>query len=213
MKFVMSYSCGKDSTLALHKMISDGHTPVGLLVMMNTNVERSFFHGADTSLLERYSKALEIPLILCPTNGNDYHLALEKGLMKAMDMGAEVACFGDIDIEGNRQWEEERCKNVGLPAVFPLWHKDRKENVHEVVKLGYKCVIKTVNINLLPENLLGKIIDSAVIECMEKQGIDICGENGEYHTLVVDGEIFKKPLDYKIGKILNFGDYSAIEII
>lgn len=104
MKFVMSYSCGKDITLALHKMISLGHLPIGLIVMVNKNVNRSFFHGADYNLLEAYSDSLGIPLITCVTDGDDYHLALEKGLLKAMSMGAETACFGDIDIEANRKW-------------------------------------------------------------------------------------------------------------
>ncbi len=213
MKFVMSYSCGKDSTLALHKMISLGHSPVGLIVMVNKSVNRSFFHGADYTLLEAYSDALGIPLITCATNGDDYHLALETGLRKATSMGAEAACFGDIDIERNRKWAEDRCKNVGISPLFPLWHKDRKENVYEIISLGYKCIIKTVNKNLLPEYLLGTTVNLETIEILEKKGIDICGENGEYHTLVVDGPLFKKPLKYTTGRILRFGDYPTIEIL
>ncbi|MGI6094095.1 MAG: diphthine--ammonia ligase [Lachnospiraceae bacterium] len=212
MKFVMSYSCGKDSTVALHKMIAQGHTPVGLLVMVNESVGRSFFHGADEVLLERYSKALDLPLIRCVTNGENYHIALEEGLKKAIEMGAEAACFGDIDIEGNRSWGEERCRNVGIPAIFPIWHRDRKENVYEIVDLGYRCIIKSLNKNLLPQELLGRAIDREVIQIMEEAGIDICGENGEYHTLVVDGPIFKHPLPYKTGEILSFGDYPVIDV-
>ena len=99
MKFVMSYSCGKDSTLALHKLIKAGHEPVGLLVMVNKDMDRSWFHGADHRLLEKFSKALEIPLLLCPSGGDEYHLEFEKGLKRAMELGAEMAGFGDIDIK------------------------------------------------------------------------------------------------------------------
>lgn len=212
MNFVMSYSCGKDSTLALHKMIAAGHTPLALLVMFNENAQRSFFHGADRTLLERYSDALGLPLILRPTDGKDYHLSMEEGLRQARDMGAEAACFGDIDITGNRQWSEARCERVGLKGEFPLWHRDRRENVREVVALGYRCLIKTVNQRLLPPSLLGRMLDEETIEVMARRGVDICGENGEYHTLVVDGPIFHHPVDYQLGQVLHFGDYPAIDI-
>lgn len=208
----MSYSCGKDSTLALHKMILQGHTPVALLVMVNENVDRSFFHGADYDMLQAYSKALDVPVLITPSEGENYHIAMEESLRKAKDMGAEVACFGDIDIEDNRKWAEERCKNAKLDAVFPLWHRDRAENVYELIELGYKCLIKSVNNTLLPKNILGKYIDEKSIEIMQTSGIDICGENGEYHTLVVDGPVFKTKLPYQTGKVLDFGDFSIIDV-
>ena len=83
MQFVMSYSCGKDSTLALHKMVEAGHTPVALLVMFHEGQERSWFHGVDRPLLERIAAALELPLLLCPSTGEAYHLAFEEGLRRA----------------------------------------------------------------------------------------------------------------------------------
>ena len=212
MKFVMSYSCGKDSTLALHKMIEMGGEPVGLIVMVNKDVERSFFHGADYKMLESYSECLNIPINSVPAIGEMYHIKMEEALRKAKSIGAEFACFGDIDIEDNRAWCEERCKETGLGAVFPLWHNDRSDNVKELIDLGYKCLIKSINNTLLPKSLLGRIIDYDVVEIMKQHGIDICGENGEYHTLVVDGPIFKSPIRYKTGDILDFGDYSVIEV-
>jgi len=212
MKFVMSYSCGKDSTLALHKMIEQGNEPVALLVMVNEKAERSFFHGANYVMLEEYSKSLDLPLLITPSDGENYHLAMEESMRKAKTLGAEVACFGDIDIEGNRKWAEERCGNAEIEAVFPLWHRNREENVYELIKLGYKCLIKSINNTLIPKSLLGKYVDEIAIEEMRKCGIDICGENGEYHTLVVDGPVFKTPLIYQTGEILDFGEFSIIDV-
>ena len=212
MKFAMSYSCGKDSTLALHKMLEAGNEPVALIIMVNENADRSYFHGADYAMMESYSEALNIPLIITPTKGEDYHLAMEESLKKAKQMGAEAACFGDIDLEGNREWSEMRCERVGLTAVFPLWQKDRAENVKELIGLGYQCLIKSINNTLLPESILGRVIDDHVIRIMEECKIDICGENGEYHTLVVDGPIFRKPLGFQTGEVLRFGDYSVIDV-
>jgi len=212
MKFVMSYSCGKDSTLALHNMIAQGHQPVALITMVNEDSDRSFFHGADQKMLQAYSEALEIPLLMTKSSGEHYHLAIEQSLREAVLLGAETACFGDIDIEGNRAWCEERCRNAGIKPVFPLWHKDRSDNVYELIRLGYKCVIKSINNTLLPKELLGKIIDYEVIEIMRNCNIDICGENGEYHTLAVDGPVFHKPVKVHTGEILDFGDFSVIDI-
>lgn len=212
MKFVMAYSCGKDSTLALHHMIAQGNDPVALITMVNEAEERSFFHGADLQMLQAYSKALNIPILITPATGDTYHLEMEKSLRKAVSLGAEIACFGDIDLEGNRAWGEERCKNAGIQAVFPLWQKNRTENVYELIGLGYQCLIKSINHTLLPREVLGRILDAETIDLMKRCGIDVCGENGEYHTLVVDGPIFCTPLTYKTGEILNFNDFSVIEV-
>ena len=211
-KFVMSYSCGKDSTLALHKMIAAGNVPVALIVMVNKNMDRSFFHGADRAMLNRYSEALDIPMIEAETDGMDYHIKMEAALKESIAMGADLACFGDIDIEGNRLWSEERCKNAGIDTVFPLWHIGREDNVRELLSLGYKCLIKSINNSLLPKSILGKTMDDEVISVMEQAKIDICGENGEYHTLVLNGPVFKQPVNLKAGEILDFGDYSVIDV-
>lgn len=212
MKFVMAYSCGKDSTLALHHMIAQGNDPVALITMVNEAEERSFFHGADLQMLQAYSKALNIPILITPATGDTYHLEMEKSLRKAVSLGAEIACFGDIDLEGNRAWGEERCKNAGIQAVFPLWQKNRTENVYELIGLGYQCLIKSINHTLLPREVLGRILDAETIDLMKRCGIDVCGENGEYHTLVVDGPVFCNPLAYRTGEILNFNDFSVIEV-
>ncbi len=211
-KFVMSYSFGKDSTLALHKMISLGNIPIGLMVMTNEEDGRSFFHGAGGRLTADYEDALKIPVKRVFCEGKSYHLGMEAALKDMKNEGAEIACFGDIDIESNRRWSEERCESAGIGAVFPLWHRDRKENVREIIELGYKCIIKSVNNTLLPKTLLGKFLDEETLNIMEEYGIDVCGENGEYHTLTVDGPVFKRPVVFERRKILDFGDYSVIDV-
>lgn len=211
-KFVMSYSCGKDSTFALHKMKAAGNIPVGLLVMVNEENGRAFFHGANRDMIRDYEEALEIPVKRICSAGENYHLRMEEALKAMKNEGAEAVCFGDIDIERNRRWSEERCENAGLSSVFPLWHADRKENVREIIALGYKCLIKSVNNTLLPKSLLGRFIDDETLRIMEGCGADVCGENGEYHTLAIDGPVFRKPVGFRLGKILDFGDYSVIDV-
>ncbi len=212
MKFVMSYSCGKDSTLALHKMVEQGHTPVGLLVMINRDQERSWFHGVDEPLLTEIADALSLPLIECPSSGEEYHLALEEGLRHAQKLGAELCAFGDIDVEENAAWSRARCDAVGMRYAFPLWQMDREQVLMEFLGLGYQAVVKCVRNGVLSKELLGKTLDQQMLSVLRESGADICGENGEYHTLVVDGPLFRHPVRYQTKQVLDFGNISAINI-
>ena len=111
----MSYSCGKDSTLALHKMLAAGHEPAALVVMFNESAGRSYFHGADRPMLEAYGRALGLPVRPVPTAGETYHLAMETALVRiTRETWAEAVCFGDIDIQANRDWCEARARAAGL---------------------------------------------------------------------------------------------------
>lgn len=212
MQFVMSYSCGKDSALALHRMVRKGHSPVALLVMLNEELDRSWFHGVDRALLEDISDALGIPLLPVSSPGDSYHTRMEEALVKAAGMGAQCCAFGDIDIAENRAWCQARCDAVGMPAEFPLWQGDREALTREGISLGYRALIKCIRNSDLPRSLLGRYLDGQALEVMRSRGIDLCGENGEYHTLVVDGPLFRRPVRVAHNEILDFGNISAINI-
>lgn len=197
MKFIMSYSCGKDSTLALSRMIDKGNTPIGLLVTVDKDNNRSFFHGVPEELLNQVSESLSIDLMLVKCEGNDYEKEFEETLKKAKEKGAEACVFGDIDIEAHRKWCEDRCKLVGLEAIFPLWQEDREQLTYEFIDIGFKAVIKNVQLKSLNEEFLGKILSKDVVEKIKETGSDPCGENGEYHTFVFDGPIFKYAIKFE----------------
>lgn len=212
MKVAVSYSFGKDSTLALHRICEQGHTPVALIVMVNPSYDRSWFHGVDHYFMERIGEVLRIPLICCETEGETYHTALEDGIRRAKQLGIQACVFGDIDIEEHALWCRERCRHTSVQPLFPLWHHPRKELVQEVIDLGYQARIKCIRNDLLPESLLGKTLDRAIIQELENSGVDVCGENGEYHTLVTDGPLFHHPVATETGEILQFGKVSAVEL-
>lgn len=213
MKFVMSFSGGKDSILALHKMIEAGHEAVALLVMFKEQEERSWVHGLDVPMLEAIAGAMNIPLLCCHADMKTYAEDMERYLKKAQEMGAEACAFGDIDIEDHRKWDEERCTAVGMKAFLPLWGCDRTENVREVIRQGYRCVIKCVRNGMLPESLLGKNLSEEVLEEMKKYDVDLCGENGEYHTVVVDGPLFKHPVELQEKGIVHLEYVTAVELV
>lgn len=199
MKFVMAFSCGKDSTYALDQMIKEGNEPVALIVACNKFSQRSLFHGADEKMMDAYSEALGFPCIKTFTDGEDYSEQFEEGLKKAKELGAEAACFGDVLLLSSKKWNEGRAKAAGLEPIFPLWKKDTEEIVKAELSAGYRCLIKVVDTDTAPEGLLGKYLDDSVLQILEENEADPCGENGEYHTFVLDGPIFKHPIDVKIG--------------
>ncbi|MCL2362394.1 MAG: hypothetical protein FWC73_11355 [Defluviitaleaceae bacterium] len=134
MKFVASYSGGKDSILAIHKAIQKGHTPIFLFTTYNIDEARSFFHGIPEPILDSVAGSLGIPILLVKTKGEDYQQNFEKTLLHAKTLGAEACVFGDIDIEEHRRWPSERCNNTGLEPLFPLWGEAREKVVYDFMK-------------------------------------------------------------------------------
>jgi diphthine-ammonia ligase len=212
LNFIMSYSCGKDSALALDRMVHAGHRCLGLLVMVNREQERSWFHGVDRPLLNEIASALELPLFCCDSAGEDYHLAMEEGLRRAKELGAEACCFGDIDAEDNARWCRERCEHTGLVPQFPLWGGGHRQLAEETLQRGYRALVKCVRNDCLPQELLGRPLTPQLLTEMERLGVDPCGEGGEYHTLVVDGPLFCRPVDIVCKAVLDFGRISAVDI-
>ena len=211
-KFAMSYSCGKDSALALHRMKELGHKPVALIITVNEEQCRSWFHGVDDELMDCISKALDIPLIKSRSKGEDYTEKLEQAMKSAKDMGAEAVVFGDIDIDDHFKWCSDRCENVGLKAVFPLWGEKRDALVQESIELKYSSYIKCIRKDVLSTDILGKRLTKETIDEIINSGVDACGENGEYHTLVIDGPIFKSKVDVVLESIIEWEKHAAIDI-
>lgn len=198
-KFALSFSGGKDCTLALYRMLKAGHVPVCLMTTFNLNKDRSWFHSIPKKLLSDISDSLQIPLklIIC-REGDDYTKAYDQALIACKNEGADTCVFGDIDLQAHRDWCEERCNNAGLQAVLPLWREDREILVREFIAAGFTAVIKTVRRKELNEQMLGKILTYELVDEIKKLGADPCGENGEYHTVVTAGPIFSYPVNYKI---------------
>lgn len=194
MNFVLSFSGGKDSVLALHELVAAGHVPVALMAVVREEAGRTWTHGIDFTLLAAMAEALDVPLLRCAAGAETYNADVERTLLAAGAMGAEACAFGDIDLIEHRAWDEERCAAVGLAPLLPLWGRDREENVRRAVELGYVCVIKCVRSGVLPPSLLGRPLSEEVLDEMRSYGVDLCGEGGEYHTIVVDGPLFRRPV-------------------
>lgn len=196
-KFVLSYSGGKDCILALYRKINEGSVPVALLTTVKKSSDETWTHGLSFDLLEQVSKSLELPILYAQCDVSEYEDKFEEKLREAKEMGATSVVYGDIDIEHHRRWGIDRAEHTGLDYEFPLWQEDREKLVHEVIDSGFKAVIKKVNLDYMSEDFLGKTLTKELIEKIKSTGSDACGENGEYHTFVVDGPIFDYKIDIK----------------
>lgn len=211
-KVVVSFSGGKDSTLSLYRMIKEGYTVVGLLVTFDDQ-NNSCFHKIPKAILKEISNELEIPLIEVDcSNGKIYEEEFERALKKSKNMGAEICVFGDIDIEAHKKWGLDRCNAAGIKGKFPLWQEERESLTNEFINCGFKAVIKKINLKMLGEEFLGKELTKEIVNELKNLGCDPSGENGEYHTLVFDGPIFKQEVKFnKMNKEI-VGEYGYLTI-
>ena len=213
MKFAVSYSGGKESALAVYRAVKQGHESIALITTFNTDIGRSHFHCISEEVLESVSNSLNIPLWLVKTSGAEYALNFEKALSQAKEQGAQACVFGDIDIEGHLKWCSERCAKAGIEPLFPLWGEDRKKIVHEVIDDGFIANISVINSELLSGDLLGRQLTKDVADRIAAQGADICGENGEYHTFVSAGPIFRHPVGFSFGEKSVRDGYSILPVL
>ena len=194
-KFIVSYSGGKDSALALHRIIKEGHIPIALLITYNPDAGRSWFHGIPPTLLDDVADALNIPVhkIACG-GGDDYNAKFIAALKEEQENGADVCAAADIDL------------------YHPLWQESREALVKECIREGFIAHITTLDTARLSEKHLGKVLSEEEIKEIAAEGADACGENGEYHTFVSDGPIFRRPVDFAFGEPIRNGSYAALPL-
>lgn len=212
-KFVASYSGGKDSILALTRTIEAGMEPAALLITYNTDAGRSWFHGITKDLLQVVERSLNIPIICIETSGEAYAQQFQAALEAQKRQGVEVCVFGDIDLEDHLQWCRGVCQKSGIEPCFPLWQEPRRELVQEFIKRGFTAKITVVNTGLLSDKHLGMVLSEDVLCSIEAEGADACGENGEYHTIVLDGPLFAFPLPVEFGHQLNMGKLAVLPVL
>jgi uncharacterized protein (TIGR00290 family) len=124
------------------------------------------------------------------------------GIMQGFkDEGIDYSIFGDIFLEDLKVYREGQLAKVGMQGVFPIWKRDTTDLVKEFIALGFKAVLVCVNEKQLDKSFAGRLIDESFLNDLPT-GVDPCGENGEYHSFVFDGPIFKNPIPIKLGEVV-----------
>lgn len=201
-----SWSGGKDSCFALMQAINEGHQLRAVVNMMNENGRISRSHGLPLSVLQQQADNLGVPLTAIPTSWNDYRDNFIEALQTVKQQyQVQAMVFGDIDLQPHRDWEEAVCAEAGLQALLPLWQRHRRALVNEMISSGIETIIVSCNTQM-GEHFLGRTITHALADELEAAGIDACGENGEYHTVVINCPLFKTAVHLpQYDKVLHEG--------
>jgi uncharacterized protein (TIGR00290 family) len=203
-KAYLNWSSGKDSALALFKLQEQKVFAVEKLVTtINTDADRVSMHGLRNELLFQQAQSIGLPLQVIALNGavsmEEYNSEMQKTTGLLLQEGYNYSVFGDIFLEDLRNYREEQLKKGGLQGVYPLWKKDTSELIQEFLQLNFKAIVVCVNANVLDKSFCGRIIDQDFLDDLP-EGVDPCGENGEFHSFVFDGPVFKNPIAFEIGE-------------
>ncbi|TGV02733.1 Dph6-related ATP pyrophosphatase [Flavivirga rizhaonensis] len=203
-KTYFNWSSGKDSALALYHLLQDDRYSVEeLITTINSHYNRVSMHGLRKELLLAQTNALNIKssLIELPEmpNMEIYEQKMTDIVTRLKDDGFTHSAFGDIFLEDLKTYRENQLAEIGLKAVFPIWKRNTKELIHEFLDLGFKTIIVCANSKYFSEDFVGTVIDKHFIDNLP-EGVDPCGENGEFHTFCFDGPIFNKAIEFTIGE-------------
>ncbi|QXP68273.1 diphthine--ammonia ligase [Polaribacter sp. AHE13PA] len=203
-KTYFNWSSGKDSALALYKILQDPTFNLDLLVTtINKDFNRVSMHGLRNDLLLKQTASIGIDLktIEFPADVTmDMYAEIMKEVMDSLvEKKYSHTIFGDIFLEDLKTYRDNKLAEVDITGVYPLWKKDTKEVLQEFLALGFKAITVCVNAKLLGEEFVGRVIDEQFIKDLP-ENVDVCGENGEFHTFVFDGPIFKNPIEFSIGE-------------
>jgi uncharacterized protein (TIGR00290 family) len=188
-----SSSGGKDSLLALWHAKAQGIDVTTLLTMFDETGQRSRSHGVSLSLMQQQAASLGMQLVTPSASWKTYEATFVAQLKQLKESGHEAVVFGDIDLQPHRDWEEKVCAQAGLQAVLPLWQRSRLELARQSLELGFKSIVVCVDHKFLPREFAGRWYDESFIADLP-DGVDACGENGEFHTFVYDGPMFSSAL-------------------
>lgn len=195
-KAISSWSGGKDSCLACYKAIQQGYDIKLLLSFISRESKRGCFHGFEGRLLKFQADLIGIPLAQREVSPDmkkyeeEFKAAVNE--LRGKDINSMV--FGDIYLLEHESWIERVCKDLNIKALEPLWNNSPENIIEEFINSGFKAIIVSCKADIMGEEFLGRYIEKSLVEELKKRGICPCGENGEFHTLVVDGPIFKRPI-------------------
>ena len=220
-KLLLSWSSGKDSAWALYRLRSSSEYEVaGLLTTLNATFDRVAMHSTRRALLEAQAWTAGLPLypvpLPWPCSNEAYESAMVSACRAAVDQGIEAVAFGDLFLEDVRRYREEKLKGTGLQPVFPLWGIDTRLLAEEMIAGGLRARIVCVDPKKLPPRFAGRDFDRQFLGDLP-HGVDPCGENGEFHTVVYAGPMFREPIQVESGEVVErdgfvFADVRPLEL-
>jgi uncharacterized protein (TIGR00290 family) len=203
---LLAWSGGKDSAIALFEIAKNpGYRISALLTTVTGDFDRISMHGVRRVLLHQQAESMGLPLeevIISKNSSNqEYESAMAKVLTRYKQEGVESVVFGDIFLEDLRTYRESNLAKIGMKGIFPLWKKDTGELAESFLQSGFKAITTCVDTTMLDSRFVGREMDRRFFS--ELPGtVDPCGENGEYHSFVHEGPIFRQKIPYTTGDVV-----------
>lgn len=201
----LSWSGGKDATLALDSLKNNPRYHIaGLLTTANDHYGRVSMHGLRMELVEEQAEKLGLPLevVRLPkeVDYDIYEREMKRSMNKLSSEGIEAIAFGDIFLEDLKKYREQMLSACGLEGIYPLWEQDTRELSNYFINKGYRSKVIVINGTKLEDAYVGREYDASFLNDLP-DGIDPCGENGEFHSFVYDGPLFSQAVTFKTGEV------------
>ena len=216
-KAILSWSSGKDSAMALYRILkAEDYELVCLLTTITDQFRRVSMHGVREELLDLQAESLGYDLekvmipYPCPNTVYEEKMANTLSIWKAKDVSHVI--FGDLFLGDIRKYREEKLAQIGMTPVFPLWRSDTRQLAWEMLKTGFRAVVTCVDPRKLPATFAGRFFDESFLRSIPSQ-VDPCGENGEFHTFVYDGPIFKRPISVRVGETVTRDGFVFADLV
>ncbi|MHB8624387.1 MAG: Dph6-related ATP pyrophosphatase [Sulfuricaulis sp.] len=202
-RVALSWSSGKDSAWTLHRLRQRPELEVvELITTMNTTFDRVAMHAVRRELLQQQALAVGLPLlevpIPYPCSNADYERIMSRHIEDMMRQEISHIAFGDLFLEDIRRYRERQLQGSGITPLFPLWGEPTGALAHTMIAAGLKAIITCVDPKQIAGEYGGRFFDAGLIASLA-DGVDPCGENGEFHTFAFDGPMFQQPVDIVIG--------------
>lgn len=214
---ILSWSGGKDSSLALYELKNQGDFEIILVTTITDRYGRISMHGVRETLLDKQAESLGCRLekvYITPESTNEeYENKMEDILNKYKRLGVKRVAFGDIFLEDVRKYRENNLRKAGMEAIFPIWKRETDKLADTFISLGFKSIITCVDTKVLNGGFSGKLYNKEFLNTLP-ENIDPCGENGEFHSFTFDGPVFKEKVNFTIGeRVLRDGRFFFCDLI
>ena len=214
---LMSWSSGKDSAWALYKLQQNPEIDLaGLFCTVNKEFGRVAMHGVRVELIQKQAKSIGLPLeiieIPYPCSNAEYEKIMDRFVERAKDDNIEYFVFGDLFLEDVRNYREEKLNGSGIKPVFPVWGIPTDRLAREMIGGGLRALITCIDPKKTPKEFIGREFDEELLDSLPET-IDPCGENGEFHSFVFDGPMFKEQIEIFPGQIVHRDDFVFIDIL
>ena len=206
-KVILSWSGGKDSAMSLYETQRSGkYEIVSLLTTISRDYDRVSMHGVRRTLVEQQASLLGLPMeeVFIPRtcSNEEYEARMGEVLTRFKQDGINRVVFGDIFLEWIKEYRENNLAKLGMKGIFPIWGRDTTELSRSFIKLGFQAVITCVDTKFLAEQFLGRRFDKQFLADLPP-AVDPNGENGEFHSFVFAGPIFKEKIAYTLGETVQ----------